>query len=135
MSATINYRSGFSLISFLLFLLSITVCSFSGKKSIPKKFTIILVPDTQYYTEVTENGGTSKTGGTTAMLTAQTNWIAAQRKELNIVYTGQLGDCVQNGDNPPAVQKKCRMEKNEYCFCYPRRFKKKQACHRAFHLD
>lgn len=64
-----------------------------------KKFTIVFLPDTQYYTE--EPQGTH--GGNIAMFKAQTNWIAANREAKNIVYVGQLGDCVQNGDNPPGA--------------------------------
>src|SRR5947207_653031 len=63
-----------------------------------EKFTIILLPDTQYYTE--EPQGTHD-GGNVAMFNAQTTWIADNRLSRNIVYVGQLGDCVQNGDDPP----------------------------------
>ncbi len=63
-----------------------------------EKFTIILLPDTQYYTE--EPQGTHD-GGNASMFNAQTTWIANHRQSMNIVYVGQLGDCVQNGDNPP----------------------------------
>lgn len=68
-----------------------------------QKFTIILIPDTQYYSEVTSGGGSSSTGGLIAMFNAQTNWIAANRASRNIVYVGHLGDCVQNGDNAPGT--------------------------------
>ncbi|MEI9945976.1 MAG: metallophosphoesterase [Chitinophagaceae bacterium] len=70
-----------------------------------QKFTIIIVPDTQFYSEITAGGGSSATGGTIAMFNAQTEWIAVNRATRNIVYVGQLGDCVQNGDNPPIMQK------------------------------
>jgi len=58
------------------------------------KFTIILLPDTQYYTA--EPQGTK--GGSNVMFKRQTNWIVNNRGKKNIVYVGQLGDCVNNGD-------------------------------------
>jgi hypothetical protein len=63
-----------------------------------EKFTIILLPDTQYYTEEPQG---NHDGGNAAMFNAQTTWIANNRLSKNIVYVGQLGDCVQNGDDPP----------------------------------
>jgi len=63
------------------------------------KFTVIFMPDTQYYTEEPQGNN----GGNISMLTAQTTWIANNRASKNIVYVGQLGDCVQNGDNPPGA--------------------------------
>ena len=63
-----------------------------------EKFTIILLPDTQYYTEEPQG---NHDGGNAAMFNAQTTWIANNRASRNIVYVGQLGDCVQNGDDPP----------------------------------
>ena len=63
-----------------------------------EKFTIILLPDTQYYTEEPQG---NHDGGNAAMFNAQTAWIANNRLSKNIVYVGQLGDCVQNGDDPP----------------------------------
>jgi hypothetical protein len=65
-----------------------------------QKFTIIILPDTQYYTE--EPQGTHY-GANAAMFKSQTAWIANNRQSMNIVYVGQLGDCVQNGDNPPGA--------------------------------
>jgi hypothetical protein len=58
------------------------------------KFSIILLPDTQYYTA--EPQGTN--GGTNFMFKAQTNWIATNRQALNIAFVGQLGDCTEHGD-------------------------------------
>jgi hypothetical protein len=60
-----------------------------------QKFTIVFLPDTQYYTE--EPQGTH--GGSIAMFNEQTAWIAANRELKNIVYVGQLGDCVENADH------------------------------------
>src|SRR5579872_1190428 len=55
-------------------------------------FTIIALPDTQYYSS-------SLNGGTPAMFNAQTQWIVNNQKSLNIAYVAHLGDMVQNGDN------------------------------------
>jgi hypothetical protein len=55
-------------------------------------FTLIDLPDTQFYTG-------QLNGGSNAIFKSQTNWIVAQRAARNIVYVVQLGDCVQNGDN------------------------------------
>ena len=55
-------------------------------------FTVIGLPDTQYYTG-------QLNGGSNAIFQSQTNWIVANRAARNIVYVGQLGDCVENGDN------------------------------------
>jgi hypothetical protein len=64
-----------------------------------QKFTIVIIPDTQYYTEEPQGNN----GGAIAMFNAQTTWIANNRASKNIVYVGHLGDCVQNGDNPPGA--------------------------------
>ncbi|MGE5180169.1 MAG: LamG-like jellyroll fold domain-containing protein [Bacteroidota bacterium] len=55
-------------------------------------FTIVGIPDTQYYTG-------ELNGGTNAILQSQTNWIVANKSALNIVYVATLGDCVEHGDN------------------------------------
>ncbi len=55
-------------------------------------FTLIGLPDTQYYTS-------DMNGGSNAIFKAQTQWIVAQRAARNIVDVVQLGDCTQNGDN------------------------------------
>lgn len=67
---------------------------FYGRKKIkaPGNFTLIGIPDTQFYTEQT-NGGHNNT------FKAQTSWIVANKDALNIKHVAQLGDCVQNGDN------------------------------------
>jgi hypothetical protein len=67
------------------------------KTTTGQKFTVIMLPDTQFYTA--EPQGTN--GGKNAMFKAQTKWIADNRQSLNIVYVGQLGDCTNNGDDPP----------------------------------
>jgi hypothetical protein len=55
-------------------------------------FTLIGIPDTQYY-------ASSLNGGSPAIMNSQTQWIVNQRTARNIEYAVQLGDCVQNGDN------------------------------------
>lgn len=62
------------------------------KRKAPADFTLIGLPDTQFYTEQT-NGGNNST------FKAQTNWIVANKDALSIKHVSQLGDCVQNGDN------------------------------------
>ena len=49
-------------------------------------FTLIGLPDTQYYTGLVN-------GGTNATFQAQTSWIVDNRVARNIAYVGQLGDC------------------------------------------
>src|SRR4029079_1028294 len=55
-------------------------------------FTLIGLPDTQYYTGMLN-------GGTNAIFKTQTKWIVDQRAYRNIVDVVHLGDCTQNGDN------------------------------------
>ncbi len=55
-------------------------------------FSLIALPDTQYY-------ASNLNGGTTAMFTAQTQWIVNQRAARNIAYVAHLGDCVEHGNN------------------------------------
>jgi Concanavalin A-like lectin/glucanases superfamily/Calcineurin-like phosphoesterase len=70
------------------------VVSFYGRPSLGAEpdFTLIPVPDTQYYTS-------QLNGGTVAMLDAQFEWIVNQREARNIQQVVHLGDCVENGDN------------------------------------
>jgi len=71
---------------------SLTVTFFGRDPSaISPDFTIIPIPDTQFYVS-------SLFGGTPAHFTAQTEWVVDHVDSLNIVYLCQLGDCVQNGD-------------------------------------
>lgn len=55
-------------------------------------FTIIPIPDTQYYTG-------QLNGGSNAILKSQMDWIVANRVSRNIAYAVQLGDCVEHGQN------------------------------------
>jgi hypothetical protein len=55
-------------------------------------FTLVALPDTQFYTS-------GLNGGTPAIFQAQTDWIVSNRVARNIAFVTHLGDCVQNGDN------------------------------------
>jgi hypothetical protein len=57
------------------------------------KFTLIVLPDVQYYT-------TNLNGGTPGMFTAQTQWCLDNKTLRNIKYVNQLGDMTD--DNKPA---------------------------------
>ncbi len=57
-------------------------------------FTIVALPDTQYYVS-------SLNGGRPETFVAQTDWIVANKLASNIAFVTQLGDCVENGDNNP----------------------------------
>jgi hypothetical protein len=54
-------------------------------------FTIVALPDTQYYSA-------NLNGATTAMFVAQTQWVVNNRAALNIPYVAHLGDIVEYGD-------------------------------------
>ena len=63
----------------------LTVCSVSARD-----FTIIGLPDTQYYTG-------HLFGGTPEIFQAQTQWIVDNKDSLNIVFVAHLGDVVEFG--------------------------------------
>lgn len=77
---------------------------FYGRKktSSGAKFTIVGLPDTQFYTEEVQ-GTNSSGGGHNGIFKSQTQWIADHRIDSSIAFVVQLGDCVQNGDNPPGA--------------------------------
>jgi len=54
-------------------------------------FSIIVLPDAQYYTG-------SGNGGSPAILTSQTQWIVDSRSARNTAYVTQVGDLSDNGD-------------------------------------
>jgi autotransporter-associated beta strand protein len=69
--------------------------TFYGRVAPPTEavdFTLVALPDTQYYTA-------GLYGGTPAIFTNQTQWIINNRTNRNITYVTQLGDCVEHGDN------------------------------------
>ncbi|MDP2207556.1 MAG: T9SS type A sorting domain-containing protein [Bacteroidota bacterium] len=57
----------------------------------PTPFTIVVLPDAQYYTS-------HKNGGTNALFKAQTQWIVNNKVDKNIVYVSHVGDVVEDGD-------------------------------------
>jgi len=56
-------------------------------------FSIIAIPDTQFYTS-------SMNGGSPAIMASQTDWIVNNIAANNIKFVTQLGDCTQNGNVP-----------------------------------
>ncbi|MFH1142961.1 MAG: LamG-like jellyroll fold domain-containing protein [Candidatus Eisenbacteria bacterium] len=54
-------------------------------------FTLIVLPDTQFYSA-------EMNGGTNAIFKAQTGWIVDNLATLDIAFVQHLGDIVQNGD-------------------------------------
>jgi predicted MPP superfamily phosphohydrolase len=53
-------------------------------------FTIVALPDTQFYSELFPK-----------IFESQVDWIVANRTNQNIVYVAHLGDITQNGDQQP----------------------------------
>ena len=67
-------------------------CSVAPAVTVPAgDFTIVALPDTQFYSRKYPQ-----------IFQAQTDWIIAHRANLNIVYVAQLGDLVDAGDKLPA---------------------------------
>ncbi len=65
--------------------------AFFGRDTQPENFTVVALPDTQYYVS-------GLNGGTPSMFNDQTDWIVANRASNNIVFVSHVGDVVQNGD-------------------------------------
>ena len=62
---------------------------FYGKEAVQDNtFTLIGLPDTQYYSKSFPQ-----------IFNSQTQWIVDQKNNLNIVYVAHVGDLVQNADN------------------------------------
>jgi len=55
-------------------------------------FSIAVLPDTQFYSS-------SLHGGVPAMFQSQTDWLVANRTNLNLKFVSHLGDITQNGQN------------------------------------
>ena len=80
---------------------SISIVSVSAREGMPEgkvtvsyrldsdasEFTLIVLPDTQYYSQMYPE-----------IFMAQTQWIVDHKDELNIVFVSHLGDLVQNND-------------------------------------
>lgn len=58
----------------------------------PAPFSIIGVPDTQFYTA-------EERGGTNASFKSQMNWITGIRQAYNVAFVAHYGDCTEHGDN------------------------------------
>lgn len=71
----------------LLGMLIFSICAWAAPE---KDFTVVVLPDTQFYSEKFPK-----------IWESQINWIVANRKALNIVYVIHLGDITQNGDGKP----------------------------------
>lgn len=74
-------------------IVGLMLISLSCSKS-PKNFSIIVLPDTQFYSA-------SMHGGTPEIFESQTRWIVENRETLNIVFVTQVGDLVEHGDDEP----------------------------------
>jgi hypothetical protein len=68
---------------------------YGRKKNKTGKFTVILLPDTQFYTREPQ----SATRGNNSFFKLQTSWVASNRATRNIAYVGHLGDIVEHGDS------------------------------------
>ncbi|MEI6278048.1 MAG: metallophosphoesterase [Verrucomicrobiae bacterium] len=66
------------------------ILSFSAAAAPGQDFTIVVLPDTQLYSERHPK-----------ILEAQADWIVANRAGLNIVYVAHLGDITNMGDEKP----------------------------------
>lgn len=90
---------------------------FYGRKktSSGNKFTIIGLPDTQFYTEEVQ-GTNSGGGGHNGIFKAQNQWISNHLADSAIAFVVQLGDCVQNGDNPPGADKQIEWKRADTAF-------------------
>lgn len=69
----------------LVLLLSVSAWAATGKD-----FTVVVLPDTQFYSKTFPK-----------IWTAQIDWILANREKLNIVYVAHLGDITDTGDEKP----------------------------------
>jgi hypothetical protein len=79
------------------------IVTFYGRKTVPPapagNFSLIAIPDTQFYSENTgRNPSAGGTGAVASIFAAQTQWITDQRNTRNIAFVSHMGDFVQNGD-------------------------------------
>lgn len=70
---------------------NLTVTFYGRAKNMNPNFTIIALPDTQYYTS-------GLNGGTAEMFYSQTDWVVAHRADSNIVYVAHEGDITEFGN-------------------------------------
>src|SRR5262245_29025684 len=74
-------------VAFYCSLLALLTCAISAHAA-QGDFTIIHLPDTQFYTV---NG--------LGIFSAQTQWIVNNKNAMNIVYVAHVGDCVDDGND------------------------------------
>lgn len=77
--------------------------AFYGRRTTPPTpgadFSIIAIPDTQYYSENTaRNPSSGGTGAVAAIYNAQMQWVVDNRTTRNIAFVSHMGDIAQNGD-------------------------------------
>ncbi|OYW76021.1 MAG: hypothetical protein B7Z37_10785 [Verrucomicrobia bacterium 12-59-8] len=77
--------------------------TFYGRKTTPvtagADFSLIAVPDTQFYSENTgRNASGGSSGAVIGLYNAQTQWMVDNRNTRNIAFVSHMGDIVQNGD-------------------------------------
>lgn len=81
------------------------------------EFTVVVIPDTQYYMEVNPD----VPGATFEMFKAQIDWIKANQAAENIVFVAGVGDIVDNGDfkagtYPDSSVSRAEWEKAKYYY-------------------
>lgn len=75
--------------------------TFYGRETagpVGEDFTIIALPDTQFYSCNNGSGCPTVTPSGPALYNGQTQWIVNNRISKNIVYVAHLGDCVEHGN-------------------------------------
>ena len=84
----------------IVFALIVSMLLVSGCATRAKPFSIVVLPDTQYYADVRTADAENywHNGDLRAYFFAQTNWIKANKDEMNIKMVLQLGDLVQADD-------------------------------------
>ena len=80
-----------------------TTVEFYGRKTTPllpgPDFTIVAIPDTQYYSEnISVYPVAPGTGANISYFNTQTEWIRDHRISRNIAFVSHMGDIVNNGD-------------------------------------
>lgn len=76
--------------------------TFYGREAagpVGEDFTIIALPDTQFYACNNGSGCPTVTPSGPAIYNGQTQWIVNNRVSKNIVYVAHLGDCVEHGND------------------------------------
>ena len=97
-SITCPFHPKAVLASIVLFL-GIAVWSTAVAGNGDLRFTIAVIPDTQNYVDNTKSQPASSHD-----FIAQTSYLAAHRKDLNLVFVTHVGDVVQHGDGTRGTQ-------------------------------